>query len=113
MPEFDGTIEPVFIGAIEKVDEPTTGALYNRHVPVMEQIKFTVSRAARWIQLKDIPNSERKVAIILLNSPCKGVEATIGTAFGLDSLESVARLLHRMRDESYDLGDNILRAERI
>lgn len=107
MPEFDGTIEPVFIGAIERVDESTTGALYNRHVPVMEQIVFLVSRAARWIQLKDIPNSERKVAIILLNSPCKGVEATIGTAFGLDSLESVARLLHRMRDEGYNLGDKI------
>mgnify|MGYP001037012646 CR=1 FL=1 len=107
MPEFDGTVEPTFIGAIERVDEPTTGALYNRHVPVMEQIRFLVSRAVRWIHLKDIPNSERKVALILLNSPCKGVEATIGTAFGLDSLESVVRILHRMKEEGYDLGDNI------
>ncbi|MHC1631937.1 MAG: cobaltochelatase subunit CobN [Methanotrichaceae archaeon] len=107
MPEFDGTIEPTITGAVEKVDEPTVGGVYNKHVPVAEQVEFMVSRCTQWLHLKDIPNSERKAAIILLNSPCKGVEATVGTAFGLDSLESVARLLHRMRDEGYDLGDNI------
>ena len=107
LPEFDGTIEPIFIGAIERVNEPTIGGVYSKHVPVTEQVKFMVSRCTKWLRLKDIPNSKRKVAIILLNSPCKGVEATIGTAFGLDSLESLVRLLHRMRDEGYDLGDNI------
>jgi len=107
MPEFDGMIEPTITGAVEKVDEPTVGGVYNKHVPVTEQVEFMVSRCAKWLHLKDMPNSERKVALVLLNSPCKGVEATIGTALGLDSLESVVRLLHRMRDEGYDLGDNI------
>jgi len=47
--------------------------------------------------------SKRKVAIILHNNPCASAEATVGSGAHLDTLESVARILQRMREEGYDV----------
>ena len=50
-------------------------------------------------KLRHIPVSERKVAIILHNYPPKN--SNIGSAAGLDTPESVRRLLQVMQDEGY------------
>lgn len=42
-----------------------------------------------------------KVAFILHNYPCSGVEGSVGGAANLDSLESVARILNRMQEAGY------------
>ena len=105
MPEFDGVIEPTLIGAAERTTETTVGGVYPKHIPAEEQIEFLVERCLKWVHLKDVPNSDRKVAFILHNAPCKGVEATVGTGFGLDTLESVARIFQRLEKEGYYLGD--------
>jgi len=105
MPEFDGVIEPTLIGVVEKTTEATVGGVYPKHVPVKEQIEFLVERCLKWVHLKDVPCSERKIAFILHNSPCKGAEATVGTGSGLDTLESVARIFQRLKKEGYYLGD--------
>lgn len=107
MPEFDGTIEPIFIGGVEKFKEDTVGGTYNKHIPEEKQVLYLVDRCIKWINLKKKDNSEKRVAIILHNAPCKSVEATVGSGFGLDTLESVAILLKRMQNEGYYLGAQI------
>ncbi|RLB39527.1 MAG: hypothetical protein DRH12_11365 [Deltaproteobacteria bacterium] len=105
MPEFDGIIEPILIGVVEKARDATVGGTYNKHAPVQEQVEYLVARCIKWVRLKETPVSERRVAFILHNPPCKSVEATVGTGFGLDTLESVVRIFHRMEKEGYSLGD--------
>jgi len=105
MPEFDGIIEPILVGVVEKTKDAAVGGIYNKHIPVQEQVEFLVDRCIKWVHLRDTPVSERKVAFILHNPPCKSVEATVGTGFGLDTLESVVRIFHRMEKEGYYLGD--------
>lgn len=97
LPEFDGLIEPTLIGTSEDKSD------FSPSKPVPEQVKYLIDRVFKWIELKQKPNSEKKVAFVLLNSPCKSAEATVGTAFGLDSLESLARILYKMKQAGYRL----------
>ncbi|MGQ9513028.1 cobaltochelatase subunit CobN, partial [Thermodesulfitimonas sp.] len=95
LPEFEGVIEPVFLGAARR-----EGDLEIR-TPVPERVARIADRVAAWVQLRDKPVAERRVAFILHNNPCASVEATVGGAAHLDSLESVARILKRLREEGY------------
>ena len=101
MPEFEGVIEPIIIGAPRAEEED--GAEFERHVPINERVAKIVGRVKRWIVLKDKQKSERKVAFILHNNPCASVEATVGSAAHLDALESVAGILKSMKEEGYSI----------
>lgn len=104
LPEFDGISQPVLTGVSETDIDPVTGAKVHRPVPIPEQVDYLSRRIIKWSILRKRPNPEKRIAIILHNSPCRsGVEATVGAGFGLDTLESVALLLQRMRDEGYQL----------
>ncbi|MBC7325992.1 MAG: cobaltochelatase subunit CobN, partial [Moorella sp. (in: Bacteria)] len=76
LPEFDGLIEPLLASAAEDEGD------FARAQPLPEQVNYLVDRMMKWIELRHKPNAEKKVAFILLNSPCKSVEATVGTSFG-------------------------------
>ena len=97
MPELEGVIEPIIIGALRRDSDDE----FERHTQIEERVKKLVSRVKKWIALKDKPKSERRVAFILHNNPCAGVEATVGGGAHLDTLESVARILRRMKEEGY------------
>jgi len=96
MPEFEGVIEPIIIGTQSEDSK-------ERYDPVDERIEKVVKRVKNWIRLRRKPVSERKVAFILHNNPCASVEATVGGGAKLDTLESVARIMHRMKDAGYDV----------
>ena len=68
---------------------------------VKERIAAIVQRAIKWSTLRHIPVSERKVAVILHNYPPKN--SNIGSAAGLDTPESVLRLLRDMKAEGYTI----------
>lgn len=97
LPEFDGLVEPILVSGSENTGD------FAPAKPIMQQVRYLVDRILRWVELRKKLNSAKKVAFVLLNSPCKSVEATVGTAFGLDSLESVARILQQMKAEGYHL----------
>ncbi len=97
MPELEGVIEPIIIGALRRDSDDK----FERHTQMEERVKKLVHRVKKWIALKDKPKSERRVAFILHNNPCAGVEATVGSGAHLDTLESVARILRRMKEEGY------------
>jgi Cobalamin biosynthesis protein CobN and related Mg-chelatases len=101
MPEFEGTIEPHYIGGQEPASAATGGLEIRRAHP--ERIAHLAARVANWVDLSRIPTAERKVAFILHNSPCASVEATVGSASKLDSLESLAVILRRMREAGYQV----------
>jgi len=97
MPEFEGVIEPMIIGAAGK-----DGDLQYR-MPIEERCRKVARRVANWIRLRQKSVEERKVAFILHNNPCASVEATVGSGAHLDTLETVARILHRMKEAGYNV----------
>ena len=98
MPEFEGRIEPIIIGGLSERD----GDLKLR-APIDERIGKLARRVLNWIRLQQRPVNERKVAFILHNNPCASVEATVGAGAHLDTLESVARIMHRMKEAGYNV----------
>lgn len=96
MPEFEGVIEPVFVGTShsEADGEKTREAVPDRCVKLARRVK-------KWIALAKKPAGERKVAFILNNNPCAGAEASIGGGSNLDAPESVVRILQNMAGGGY------------
>ena len=104
LPEFDGIPQPVLLGVTESRNDPATGAVVQRPCPVPGQPEYLAARALKWCALRKKKNAEKRVAIILHNSPCRsGVEATVGAGFGLDTLESTALMLRKMKTLGYEL----------
>ena len=99
MPEFEGVIEPMVIGATSGGDRPEE----ERYLPVSDRMKKFAERVRRWIRLARIPNPEKKVAFILHNNPCVSVEASVGGGAHLDTLESVALTMQRMKEAGYSV----------
>lgn len=95
MPEFEGVIEPVFLGAARRMGEMEV------RQPVPERVERLADRVAKWVSLRQKPVNERRVAFMLHNNPCASVEATVGGGAHLDTLESVARILRRMQEAGY------------
>ncbi|MDI6859198.1 MAG: cobaltochelatase subunit CobN [Methanocellales archaeon] len=101
MPEFEGIIEPIVVG-VSRIDRDS-GIEFERHTPIDGRVKKITNRVKKWIELRNKLKSERRVAFILHNSPCASVEATVGAGAHLDTLESVARILNRMKEVGYDV----------
>ncbi|MFZ2472896.1 MAG: cobaltochelatase subunit CobN, partial [Methanothrix sp.] len=101
-PEFDGMLIGVPAGFRDPAGrDPLTGASLSRFKPMKERIEKLVRLALNWARLRHTLPSDRKVSIIFHNYPPR--DDQIGTAFGLDSPESVYRILCRMADERYRL----------
>ena len=99
LPELDGVIEPMFIGAQEKQGEA------EHRVPVESRVKKLVRRLAKWVALKKKDNKDKKVVFMLNNNPCTSVEASVGGGANLDTLESVVRVMKAMQEHGYSLED--------
>ena len=94
--ELSGMIEPILVGVYEK----------GQHIPVIERIEYLCSRIDKYIKLRNHRNADKKITLMIHNSVCSGVEATIGKAYGLDAFESVIKIMNRLSDEGYKV-DNI------
>ncbi len=96
MPEVDGLIEPVYIAG-SRIDDNGVKSfeLYKEHA------KYLARRIKKWIELRKKKAEERKIAIILINPPCKGLEASVAVGVGLDVPESVAKLLNKLKELGY------------
>lgn len=97
MPEFEGVIEPVIVGATTGI----TNSEEKSYEAISDRVERLADRIMRWINLKKKPNSGKKIAFILHNNPCASVEATVGSGAHLDTIESVADILKRMQKEGY------------
>lgn len=96
MPELDGVIHGVPIAGHEK--HPDGSVTYK---PIAERISHMVGKAGKWAHLHQMKNENKKVAIIFHNYPAKN--SNIGSASGLDTMESAIRLMKAMKEEGYHM----------
>ena len=96
-PEMAGMIEPILL-ALPSEDRKTL-------LPLRENAELLASRMGKWLALRTTPNSDKKVALILHNAVCAGVEATLGKAYGLDAFESTVRLMRQLQARGYTIKD--------
>ena len=103
-PEMLGCIDPtVFACTLPGDGEPTGDGRVVE--PLADQVARLARRTCAWVTLRQKPNCQKRLAIMLHNPPCKSLEATIGNAAGLDALHSTVELLHRLQGEGYEVGD--------
>ena len=103
-PEMLGCIDPTVFACTLAGDGDQAG---DRRVvePLADQVARLARRTRAWVTLRQKPNCQKRLAIMLHNPPCKSLEATIGNAAGLDALQSAVDLLHRLQDEGYQVGE--------
>jgi len=100
-PEFNGTIEPIIVSARdEKSQDP-----YGLRKPIPERAGFLLDRACSWLKLRRLPVEKRIVTFLLHKNPCAGVEASVAGGAGLDTLESVARIMQQMQKKGYAIAN--------
>jgi len=89
LPEMDGSISPIVIGAVED----------NVLVTVPDRIERVATIAERWVRLRRKPPQERRVAMVLYNYP-PGL-GRLGTAALLNVPATLHALLTRLKKENY------------
>lgn len=94
LPEFDGCVHGVPVAnkfILENGDV--------RYLPVPERVVRMVNKARKWANLRRKENAKKKIAIIFHNYPPRN--SNIGSAVGLDTIESVRRMLAEMKERGY------------
>ncbi len=92
LPELDGAIDTVPLG----------GLVGNDIYLIPERVRRLTGRLKRWIELRQKPPAERKLAILLYGFP-PGYGAT-GTAALLNVPQSLMNLLRSLQAQGYDVG---------
>jgi len=105
MPEFEGNIEPVVVAASRKETDEKTGTEYEIREVIPERVEYITQRIAGFVRLARKPTSERKVVFVFHKNECAGLEANVGGAAGLDSGESVVRIMNAMAENGYKIED--------
>ena len=95
IPEMMGYIEPIPMAV------KTGDTTISDYLPIEERCQRIADRMYRRAMLRKKPNSEKKIVIMLNIGPCSTLEATLGLAHHLDSMESAVRILRRLKDEGY------------
>jgi len=103
MPEFEGTIEPIIMACSLKLTDERTDTVYEIREVIPERAAHIADRIARWVRLAAKPPAERKAVFVFHKNECAGLEAGVGGAAGLDSGESVVRVMQRMQAAGYQL----------
>ncbi|MBB1254998.1 cobaltochelatase subunit CobN [Streptomyces sp. OF3] len=97
VPEFDGRLITVPF-SFKEIDADGLPS----YVPDAERTARVAGIAVRHARLRHVPNSEKRLALVLSAYPTK--HSRIGNAVGLDTPASAVALLRRLRDEGWDLG---------
>jgi magnesium chelatase subunit H len=93
LPELDGAIDPVPLG----------GLVGEQIYLIPERVKRLTGRVKQWVELRQTPPADRKVAIILYGFP-PGYGAT-GTAALLNVPRSLLKFLQALKEQGYTVGD--------
>ena len=102
LPELDGRIisRPIsFKDLAWRSERSQSDVVCYRAVP--ERMDFVAGLARRWTTLARLPNSEKRVALILANYPTR--DGRIGNGVGLDTPAAALNILRAMQAEGYPL----------
>lgn len=94
-PEFDGQIITYPVGYTEKVIEGNEEKSIS--TPIRERTEKLCRLVCNWARLKRVPGKEKKIAVLFHNIPPRN--DTIGCASGLDSPESVYRMVEALKED--------------
>ncbi|MDY4921179.1 MAG: cobaltochelatase subunit CobN [Phascolarctobacterium sp.] len=94
LPEFDGIIHGVPIASKKVLENGDV-----RYLPIDERVERMARKAAKWARLRRKANADKKIAIIFHNYPPRN--SNIGSALGLDTIESIRRVLKAMQERGY------------
>lgn len=98
-PELDGCIEPIPSCGVQNI---RIGELDAKEVvPIDDRISRIAGRIRRWIKLRNMPNHEKRIGIIIYNYPPG--EKNIGKAGYLDTFRSLKRLLEHLKEDGYEV----------
>ncbi|KKG16182.1 cobalt chelatase [Methanosarcina sp. 2.H.T.1A.6] len=97
--ELWGAIDPVIMASTELDAETETEV----SVSIDYQVDWLVDRVESWVNLGEIPESDKKVAIIYYNHG--GGKDNIGASY-LDVVPSISSLLGAMAADGYDLNES-------
>jgi cobaltochelatase CobN len=103
LPELDGMIEPLPTAGLEEVPAGAGAAAVSRVAAIPDRVERLAARLAAWIRLRRLPNRDKRVALIIYDNPPG--EDNLGSAAYLDVFASLHRLLRRLKDEGYEVGD--------
>ncbi|HIU63576.1 MAG TPA: cobaltochelatase subunit CobN [Candidatus Avacidaminococcus intestinavium] len=98
LPEFDGVLHSLPIANKIKLEDEDI-----RYIPINERIVQLAKKAKKWSILGKKANKDKKVAIIFHNYPPRN--SNIGSAVGLDTIESMRSFLKMMKDAGYKVDD--------
>ena len=102
LPELDGRIisRPISFKDLSwRSERSQSDVVCYRAVP--ERMDFVAGLARRWTTLARLPNSEKRVALILANYPTR--DGRIGNGVGLDTPAAALNILRAMQAEGYPL----------
>lgn len=99
-PERAGATEPITFAATERSDNGKTVL----SVPIEERIERAVARAQRWIRLRRLPNSEKRLALLYYNSPPG--KGNISASY-LNVPGTLTALVHQLSDDGYLIGPHM------
>ncbi len=100
LPEVDGRIigRAVSFKAVQGWNLALETAVLS-YQPVGDRLEFTADLAARWVQLRQTPVGDRKVALILANYPTRN--GRLANGVGLDTPASCVAILQALRQAGY------------
>ena len=100
LPEIDGRVFGTVVGFKEE-DQliPEAEFRVKRLKPDLVQIGFVADSVLRWARLRELPNAEKKIAVILSNYPNR--DGRIGNGVGLDTPASTVNVLRALRAAGY------------
>lgn len=102
LPEVDGNIisRAVSFKAVQNW-HPVLQTNVVGYVPHLERINFVADLAANWVRLRLTSPSNRKIALILANYPCR--DGRLANGVGLDTPASCIEILQALRVNGYDI----------
>jgi cobaltochelatase CobN len=102
LPELDGRIisRPIsFKDLAWRSERSQSDVVCYRAQP--ERMDFVAELARRWIDLAQVPNGEKRIALILANYPTR--DGRIGNGVGLDTPAAALNILRALHTEGYPL----------
>ncbi len=97
MAEYDGQIHGQMVSSKEYQD--INGQSVPKHIAYHDGVVNMIDNAIKYAKLSAVDNSDKKLSIILHNYPAG--DANIGTASGLDTMESLIVLLERLKKAGF------------
>ncbi len=103
VPELQGVIEPILVGAErENVVDEVTGASISVFEPIPERITKMVRRIKNWHALQTKPNAGKRIAVVYYNHPPG--KQNIGADY-LNVPATILELLKLFQSSGYEVGD--------